>query len=66
MQVFAKQLSEKKHAHLKAFYTILPPLTLNYLEYIMAAKDKLAKMNVEAAVFTDDGFAMGEKNLQSS
>ncbi|TRY70464.1 hypothetical protein TCAL_17331 [Tigriopus californicus] len=46
VQVFAKQLSEKKHVHLKAFYAILPPLTLNYLEYIMAAKDKLNKMNV--------------------
>ncbi|XP_059091068.1 WASH complex subunit 4-like [Tigriopus californicus] len=59
VQVFAKQLSEKKHVHLKAFYAILPPLTLNYLEYIMAAKDKLNKMNVKAAIFTDDGFAMG-------
>lgn len=38
---------------------IIPPLTLNFVEYILNAKDKIAKKNKTGAFFTDDGFAMG-------
>lgn len=34
-------------------------LTINYIEYILIAKDKLNKKNMEGASFTDDGFPMG-------
>jgi WASH complex subunit 7 len=38
---------------------ILPPLTLNYVESLLIAKDKINKKNVAGMYFTDDGFAMG-------
>lgn len=34
--------------------------TLNYVEYVMSAKEKMSKKNKQGAIFTDDGFAMGE------
>lgn len=44
---------------MKNFYIIVPALTINYIEYILIAKDKLNKKNKEGALFTDDGFPMG-------
>lgn len=37
----------------------MPALTINYIEYILIAKDKLNKKNKDGGVFTDDGFPMG-------
>lgn len=34
-------------------------MTINYIEHILIAKDKLNKKNKEGALFTDDGFPMG-------
>lgn len=33
--------------------------TLNYIEYMISAKEKMSKKNKDGAAFTDDGFAMG-------
>ena len=33
--------------------------TMNYVEYMMNAKDKMNKKNKQGAAFTDDGFAIG-------
>ena len=59
VNVFGKQLGEEKHPHLKNFYLIIPALSVNYVEYMIAAKDKMAKNNFNGAAFTDDGLAMG-------
>lgn len=34
-------------------------MTINYIEHILIAKDKLNKKNKEGVLFTDDGFPMG-------
>lgn len=44
---------------MRNFYIIVPALTINYIENILIAKDKLNKKNKEGALFTDDGFPMG-------
>ncbi len=33
---------------------------LNYVEYMIGAKEKMNKKNSQNAAFTDDGFAMGK------
>jgi len=59
VDVFAPQFRDSKNIHLKNFYMILPPLTLNFVEYSMNSKDKMNKKNKIGAGFTDDGFVMG-------
>jgi WASH complex subunit 7 len=61
VRVFAGQLSSGGPAgHLALFYLMLPPLAVNYVEYLMAAKERLARNNIEGgAVFSEDGFALG-------
>ena len=46
-------------AHLKLFYIIIPPLTLNYIEHIQKAKDKIFKKNNKDAFLSEDGFPLG-------
>ncbi|VVC89917.1 unnamed protein product [Leptidea sinapis] len=48
-----------KNSHLKNFFIIVPPLTLNFVEHMILSKDKMSKKNKVGAGFTDDGFAMG-------
>jgi len=63
VSVFASEFRNPSNVHLKNFYMIVPPLTLNYIEHLMLAKDKLFKktknLGGDALMFTDDGFAIG-------
>lgn len=59
VDVFAPVFRNPKNVHLKNFYVIIPPLTLNFVEHMILAKDKMSKKNKVGAAFTDDGFAMG-------
>ena len=43
---------------LRTFFILVPALTINFVEHLLAAKDKLQRGQLGAA-FTDDGFAMG-------
>lgn len=58
---FAGLFRDPKNHHLRNFYLIIPPLTLNYVEYMLRCKDKLTKKtrNNVSETFTDDGFPMG-------
>ena len=60
VNVFGKQLQEDKHPHLRNFYVIIPPLIINYVEHMIAAKEKISKNNFNGAAFTDDGLPMGK------
>jgi len=59
VQVFAEEFRNPQNLHLKNFYVIVAPLTINYVEHILIGKDKLSKRKVESGFFTDDGFAIG-------
>ncbi|KAM6961159.1 WASH complex subunit 4 [Aplochiton taeniatus] len=57
--VFALEFRSVKNMHLRNFYMIVPPLTVNFVEHSIGCKEKLSKKNKGGAAFTDDGFAMG-------
>uniref|UniRef100_A0AAQ5XAX0 WASH complex subunit 4 n=1 Tax=Amphiprion ocellaris TaxID=80972 RepID=A0AAQ5XAX0_AMPOC len=57
--VFAPEFRSAKNMHLRNFYMIVPPLTVNFVEHSISCKEKLNKKNKNGAAFTDDGFAMG-------
>lgn len=57
--VFAPEFRSIKNMHLRNFYMIVPPLTVNFVEHSISCKEKLNKKNKVGAAFTDDGFAMG-------
>lgn len=60
VDAFSPFFRSDKNPHLKLFYLIVPPLTLNYIEYIVMAKEKMNKKTKQPGTwFTDDGFAMG-------
>jgi len=63
VSVFASEFRSAQNHHLKNFFIIVPPLTLNFIEHIILAKDKLAKkasqLHQDGYMFTDDGFAIG-------
>ncbi|EFA80426.1 hypothetical protein PPL_07260 [Heterostelium album PN500] len=61
--VFANEFRNVNNQHLRNFYAIVPPLTINFIDHIINAKDKLFKkskaIGAESLQFTDDGFAIG-------
>eukprot|EP00111_Clytia_hemisphaerica_P017411 TCONS_00051483-protein len=59
VDVFSAEFRDQKNMHLKNFFMILPPLTLNFIEFSMSCKEKVNKKNKIGASFTDDGFVMG-------
>ncbi|EGG20814.1 hypothetical protein DFA_00679 [Cavenderia fasciculata] len=63
VDVFSTALRSVNNQHLNNFYAIVPPLTINYIDHIINAKDKLFKkskaIGAESLQFTDDGFAIG-------
>lgn len=59
VDVFSPVFRNPKNVHLKNFYIIIPPLTLNFVEHMILSKDKMSKKNKIGAAFTDDGFPMG-------
>lgn len=59
VHAFSPFFCNDKNAHLKLFYLIVPPLTINFVEYMVSAKEKLNKKSKQDGWFTDDGFAMG-------
>jgi len=58
VQVFG-DFRKEENSHLKNFYIIIPPLTINFLQHILSAKDRLNKKSKENLFFSDDGFAIG-------
>lgn len=59
VKTFTPFFQNQKNSHLKNFFILVPALTINYIEHILIAKDKLNKKNREGGLFTDDGFPMG-------
>jgi WASH complex subunit 7 len=57
-KVFTVEMNKDENNHLKNFYLIVPALTMNYVENIIIAKEKMARSGKESN-FTDDGFALG-------
>lgn len=59
-------LRHAENIHLQNFYMIVPPLTINFVEYLLKAKEKITKKDKVGALFTDDGFAMGKLLIDCS
>lgn len=59
VNAFSPVFRNPKNYHLKNFYAIVPPLTINYIEHSLTFKEHLNKRNKEGSAFTDDGFAIG-------
>lgn len=62
VDVFANVASSAGNEHLWYFYAIVPVLSLNFVEYLITAKEGLSKKTTSKTTrvtFTDDGFVMG-------
>lgn len=65
VEVFYSVFHTPENDHLKLFVMIIPPLTINFVNYIIAAKEKMSKRNSTSGLFTDDGFVIGVAYLLS-
>uniref|UniRef100_A0A1I7ZUI8 WASH complex subunit 7 n=1 Tax=Steinernema glaseri TaxID=37863 RepID=A0A1I7ZUI8_9BILA len=62
VEVFSTEFRNyEKFGHLRNFFMIVPPLTVNFVEHILASKGRLGKRGSSGRnyTFTDDGFCMG-------
>uniref|UniRef100_A0AC35GGP7 WASH complex subunit 4 n=1 Tax=Panagrolaimus sp. PS1159 TaxID=55785 RepID=A0AC35GGP7_9BILA len=60
--VFAKEFRNyEKFSHLRNFFIIIPPLTINYVEHILGCRSKIGRRAQTDSDFTfvDDGFCLG-------
>jgi WASH complex subunit 7 len=48
---------------LDLFFYLIPAVSINYVEHLIKAKDKITKINVKDSYFSDDGFIMGVSYL---
>lgn len=60
---FLSHFRNPSNTHLKNFYIIVPPLTINFVEHSLTCKEKLFKKDKTDSAFTDDGFALGKKHF---
>jgi len=56
---FENVFSEQVVADIELFYYLLPSLTINYVENLIVAKNKIYSKNIKDAFFCDDGFILG-------
>ncbi|XP_037936689.1 WASH complex subunit 4 [Teleopsis dalmanni] len=59
IEAFQPFFHNAHNIHLKTFFLIIPPLTLNYVEYMLSVKEKINRKDRQEAVLFDDGFAVG-------
>ncbi|KAJ3639981.1 hypothetical protein Zmor_003307 [Zophobas morio] len=59
VKVFIPVFRNPSNIHLKNFYIIVPPLTINFVEHSLTCKERLNKKNKNDAAFTNDGFVIG-------
>jgi hypothetical protein len=64
VHAFAREASGAAHAHLAAFYALVPALSQDVVEASLLAKEGLARHHhrragASEAAFTNDGFALG-------
>lgn len=51
-------MNKEQNSHLNNFYSIVPPLTVSFVDHMLIAKDKMMRSGKEAN-FVDGGFALG-------
>jgi WASH complex subunit 7 len=56
---FENVFSEQVAADIELFYYFLPSITINYVENLIVAKNKIYSKNIKDAFFCDDGFILG-------
>ena len=63
IEVFKGEFRNPENRHFRNFYAILPALTLNFVDYLLDAKEKVLKkasqLHADGYVFCDDGFVIG-------
>lgn len=50
---------DEKLAPLKNFFTIVPAISIQYVDFVLRGRDKLSKRNNQNAFVSDDGFPLG-------
>lgn len=56
---YVGKLSGEGFAKLQFFYMLIPALTLEYIQSLLVAKEKLLKKNFKGGYISDDGFIVG-------